>query len=94
MKRRKLGPAYERAPAEVAGDWVHRNLLVLASIVVFSVIFLILFNVFVDQGLNFIASGGDEATASRFDSNHPTAVAAKIIGVILISVLLIKSRAK
>lgn len=94
MKRRKIGPAYERAPAEKIGEWSTRNSLTLVSGVVIVAIYWWLVNISVDHLFNFLASGGEEGAEIVYYSDHPLALAAKIIGGLLIILILVKTRTK
>lgn len=94
MKRRTLGPAYERAPAERMGEWAQRNILALCSAVILIVIYLFLFNFIVDDLLQFLATGGDQGADMEFYSDHPVCIAIKIVGSLLIGFIIVKTRTK
>lgn len=94
LRRRTLGPAYERCPSETISEWTNRNLLILIAAIVGAILFMVVTNLVVEYLMNFLASGGDEMAERRFDSNHWTAVTVKIVGGIMTAYLVCKGRAK
>lgn len=94
MKRRKIGAAYERSPADKVGEWGNRNTMVLVSAVITGIIFWFVTNWVVDDLLNFLVTGGDETQERPFSSNHPVALFVKVIGSILCIFFICKGRAK
>jgi hypothetical protein len=94
MKRRTIGPAYERAPAEQIGEWTSRNLLVLLSAVVITAIWWWLTNFMVGRLLPFVASDGLDRTVPLLDPDSSGWIAFKIISAVLILVILVKTRTK
>ena len=93
LKRRRLGLAYERCPAERVGEWLRRNMLVLIASFVgmglwwVAVILIVSF-------LNWLATGGDPGEIPPYDPDDPNFIAVRIVGGLVVFVLIAKSRAK
>jgi len=94
MKRRTIGPAYERAPVERVSDWAHRNLMLLTSAAAIIALFWLITNLVVDHLLNFLYANGKENALLPYDAYSMPIVIFKIVGAIAILAILIKTRAK
>jgi sterol desaturase/sphingolipid hydroxylase (fatty acid hydroxylase superfamily) len=94
MRRRTIGPAFERAPAEKLSDWTTRNMLVLLSGMVLVVVSWIVINVTVNHLFNFLATGGNESAELKFDADTPLWVWVKVGVGLLILTILVKTRSK
>jgi len=90
MKRRTIGPAYERSPVTECSEWASRNFLVLLSAVIFSVAWWFVVEWVVDKLIPFLAE--DEAT--QYSSQDSVWIAVKVIGSVILAVLVCKTRAK
>ena len=90
MKRRTIGPAYERSPATECSEWASRNFLVLLSAVIAAAIWWFVVDWVVDKLINFLA---DNET-NQYSSQDSVWIAVKVIGALILAVLICKSRAK
>ena len=90
MKRRTIGPAYERSPATVCSEWASRNFLALLSALIAAVIWWFVVDWVVDKLIPFLAD--DEA--AQYSSQDTVWIAVKVIGSVILAVLICKSRAK
>jgi len=94
LKRRKIGAAFERSPAEKLGEWSGRNLLVLIAAVGGAVGWWLLVDWIVNGLLNFLFKGSQESLEDPFSSEDPMWIGVKLIGAILIAILIGKTQAK
>ncbi len=94
VRRRKIGPAYERSPLQKSGEWWNRNLLILVSALLAGSAFWFGTNWVVDGMLNFLASGGDEAKEKPFSSDDTMWIIIKLVGTSLAMLFVVKSRSK
>jgi heme/copper-type cytochrome/quinol oxidase subunit 2 len=94
MKRRRVGAAYERSPADKVGEWGNRNTMILISAVITGIIFWFVVNWTVDGLFNFLATGGDDTKEKVFSSNHPMVILVKVFGSLLCIWGICKGRAK
>lgn len=94
MKRRSIGPAYERSPAEQVGEWSSRNILVLLSAVGVAIAFWFIVNAVVDGLFNFLATNGHDDQIQPFRSDDPGWMWVKVIGSIICIFFICKRRAK
>lgn len=94
MKRRKVGPAYEQSPIQRFREWFNRNLLILISAVFACVLYWLLVNFAVDYLFNLLATGGDELMEKPYSSDDSMWILIKLFGCMVVSMLVIKSRAK
>jgi hypothetical protein len=78
MKRRTIGPAYERSPATECSEWASRNFLSLLSAVICAGIWWFVVDFVID----------------KHSSQDSVWIAVKVIGAVVLAVLLCKSRAK
>ena len=90
MKRRTIGPAYERSPATECSEWASRNFLALLSAVICAVLWWFAVEWVVDKLIPFLAE--DEAT--QYSSQDSVWIAVKVIGSVILAVLVCKTRAK
>lgn len=90
MKRRTIGPAYERSPATECSEWASRNFLALLSAVICAVLWWFVVDWVVDKLIPFLAE--DEAT--QYSSQDSVWIAVKVIGAVILAVLVCKTRAK
>ena len=90
MKRRTIGPAYERSPATECSEWASRNFLVLLSAVIAAAIWWFVVDWVVDKLINFLA----ENATNQYSSQDSVWIAVKVIGALILAVLICKSRAK
>jgi hypothetical protein len=90
--RRKIGPAYERAPAERTGRWFLDNLfrLFAAALAVFAFCFVV--DWLFDDVFNFLERGVDEETPGSFSAASSVANGAKVVGSVLITYLILRAR--
>lgn len=79
FRRRQLGPAYERSPLELLRDWSMRNLLALAGAGLGCIVFLFVFNYFVEDLLNFMVMGGVTNKELVFSADSGGAVILKLL---------------
>ena len=91
MKRRTVGPAYERSPAERFSEWASRNFLTLLSSLIAAVVWWFIIEWLSDSFLNFLAGKEDDP---QFSSQDPVWIAVKVIGSLIIAVVICKTRAK
>lgn len=84
MKRRGIGPAYERSPLERLKEWAMRNMLLLIAASVGSVIFVYGTNWAFDKFFPALNAGGSAGAEVTVSSNSPPAMAVKVVGVVLI----------
>ena len=94
LKRRKIGPAYERSPVKKLGEWSNKNLLILGSAFVLAIVFWFGVDLLVDGFLNFLAAAGDESKEKQFSSNDTMWILIKIFGSLGMFVLVAKSAKK
>lgn len=90
MKRRTIGPAYERSPATEYSEWATRNFLALLSAVIFAVLWWFAVEWVVDKLIPFMAK--DQPT--QYSSQDTVWIAVKVIGAVILAVLVCKTRAK
>ncbi len=90
--RRTIGPAYERAPAELVGRWLYENFLILASAVLVAILFCLLVNWIVDGLFNFLASRGIDDAPKQYSSNTQTVDMVKLFGSIVLIWLFCRNR--
>jgi hypothetical protein len=94
MKRRSIGPAYERSPADKMSEWTNRNTLVLIASLIAGILIWFAINWVVDDFINFLATDGDETVDKPYNSNHPACIAFKLIASLGSIFLILKSRTK
>ena len=94
MRRRQIGPAYERSPADKMGEWTNRNTLVLISSIAAAVGVWFAVNWIVDGLMNFLARGSDETMANQFNSNDPVFICVKLVLCLATIFIILKSRTK
>tara|TARA_B100000609_G_C16850278_1_gene249979 strand:- start:32 stop:316 length:285 start_codon:yes stop_codon:yes gene_type:complete len=94
MKRRKIGPAYERSPFERFSEWTQRNLLALFSGAVISLIYLLLINFLVNYFIPFLSSGASDTRLEGAGDSSPLWLTVKILGTIIIFIILFVTRMK
>ena len=94
LRRRKIGPAYERSPLQRLWDWINRNLLILISSVGLSFIYCVILNFFVDNMFNFLATGGNEEVEDPFSSNDDMWILMKLVGSLVIIYSVLKAKSK
>ncbi len=94
LKRRTIGPAYERCPAERLGEWTRQNtLMLIASVICVAVWWgtvtgLVYF-------FNWLSTDGDPAKVPPFDADAWYALLARLIGsFIIFIIMLLRSRAR
>jgi len=90
MKRRTIGPAYERSPAQEWSEWASRNFLALLSAVICAALWWFVVDWVVDTLIPFLAE--DEAT--QYSSQDSVWIAVKVIGALILAVIVCKTRAK
>ncbi len=92
LKRRSIGPAYERCPAERIGEWSRQNLLIILA----TGIGIFLWWFAVDAMIwvaNFLKTGGDPDEIPPFDPDSMVAIGARIAGaVIILIIMIVKSK--
>ena len=94
FKRRTIGPAYERCPAERIGEWGRQNLLILLATGIGMVVWWFAVDALV-AFFNFLKTGGDPDKLPPFDADSLYAIAARIIGTIIIMlIMIVKSRVR
>jgi hypothetical protein len=91
MKRRTIGPAFERSPAERFSEWARRNFLTLLSALAATAVWWFIINWLSDRFLNFLAGKEDDPA---FSSQDPLWIAVKIIGSFILAIVICKTRAK
>ena len=84
VKRRKIGPAYERSPIQRLNEWTTRNVLILIGAIICCVVFWFIVNFVVDSLLNFLVTQGREEMVSPYSSDDPLWISIKLVGCILI----------
>ncbi len=94
LKRRKIGPAYERSPIKKLSEWSNNNLLILGSALLLGVVFWFGVDLVVDGFLNFLATSGDEAKEKPFSSNDTMWILVKIFGSLGVCTFVAKSAKK
>jgi heme/copper-type cytochrome/quinol oxidase subunit 2 len=94
MKRRQIGPAYERSPADKMSEWTNRNTLVLISSIVAAVIIWFIIGWVVDDFVNFLATDGDETVEKPYSSNAPAVIAFKLVACLGSIFIILKTRTK
>lgn len=94
LKRRRIGPAYERCPAERLTDWGHRNLLLVIATAIGAVAWwngvtlLVMF-------FNWLATEGSPDKIEPYDADSPLAYGARVVGTIVVFiVMVIRSRSR
>ncbi len=90
MKRRTIGPAYERSPVTECSEWASRNFLALLSAVICAALWWFVVEWVVDKLIPFLAE--DETT--EYSSQDSVWIAVKVIGAVILAVLVCKTRAK
>jgi hypothetical protein len=90
MKRRTIGPAYERSPATECSEWASRNFLSLLSAVICAGIWWFVVDFVIDKLIPLVA----KEEAVQHSSQDSVWIAVKVIGAVVLAVLLCKSRAK
>ena len=94
VKRRKIGPAYEKSPIQRLQEWSTRNVLILFGAIVCCVVYWFIVNFAVDSLLNFLVTQGKEELEKPYSSDDPLWITIKLVGCIVILVLVTKSKAK
>jgi len=78
--RRKIGPAYERSPAELTGRWLQDNLIRVLGATAAVILFCLSVDWLSGSLLNFLANNGDD-TATRVIATHdPVVIGVKLAG--------------
>ena len=93
LKRRRIGPAYERCPAERLGEWLRRNLLVLTASF-FGMALWWVAVILIVGFMNWLATGGDPGQIPPYNPDGPEFIAVRIIGGLIVFILIAKSRVK
>ena len=93
VRRRKMGPAYERSPIQKLNDWSTRNILVLLGTIVICIVYWFIVNFFVDFLFNFLATQGQEELEKPFSSDDPVWISLKLVGCLVIMLISIKAKA-
>ena len=94
VKRRKVGPAFERSPANKLGEWYSKNTLIFMAGLVAAVVFWFGMDLLVDSFLNFLVSGGDNSKENMFSSNDTKWIITKIVGSLVLFAVIAKSAKK
>ncbi len=92
FRRRRIGAAYERAPAERVADWARRNTLVLISGIFAGIAWCgVVIGAY--WGMNLISTNTGEM-GTEFNDGSPVGIAIKLIGSLIIFILIVKSQSK
>lgn len=94
MARRKIGPAYEKAPSKRVGDWFKQVLPVAITSLVVATIFWFGLDWSVDYLFNFLATSGDESIEKPFCSNDDIWILLKLVGSLGTMVVVAKMQTK
>ena len=94
MARRKIGPAYEKAPSKRVGDWFKQVLPIAFASLLTAVIFWFGVDFSVDFLFNFLATGGDESVEKPFCTNDDVWILLKIFGSLGTMVVVGKTQMK
>lgn len=89
LKRRKIGPAYEKSPAELASFWLMDNLLRILAAFIACVLFCLAVDWIVGDLLNFMANEGKEGVEDTYSGTEPIYVGLKVCGSFILSYFLI-----
>ena len=89
LKRRKIGPAYEKSPAELTWFWIMDNSLRLISAFIICVLFCIVVDWVVGDLMNFLVTEGKEGTEQEYSGTEPIYMGLKIAGSFLIGYFMI-----
>lgn len=92
MKRRTIGPAYERCPAEKINESLNKNVLTMLSCFGGTVILWFIINFLVDNLAPTVYRGIDDDMEIPWNSSDPIFVAIKRVGMILLCWWIIRSR--
>ncbi|MCH2175955.1 MAG: hypothetical protein MK193_09530 [Lentisphaeria bacterium] len=93
LRRRTIGPAYERCPSERVGDWSRRNLVALITATVVMVLWWLavrMFTVF----LNWMHAQDHPDDIPPYYDGLPMFVSIKLIGGIILFILVSLWRSK
>lgn len=91
--RRKIGPAYERCPADKVGRWLSDNFMLLVSAVIVGILFCYLINSIIAL-MNFLATNGKEDAEPPFTTTSSIVSGIKVVGGGLAAYLVCLRRAK
>jgi hypothetical protein len=94
VKRRKVGPAFERSPAKRVSEWYSKNTLIFMAGLIAAVVFWFGMDILVDRFLNFLVSGGDDSKENMFSSNDTKWIITKIVGSLVLFFAIAKSAKK
>ncbi|HAR64756.1 MAG TPA: hypothetical protein DCR55_00865 [Lentisphaeria bacterium] len=92
MKRRSIGPAFERCPAEKINDWGNRSVLTIISCIAATFGFWAIVIFVVDYLAPLLYRGADESVEISWNSNDAIFVAVKIVGAMILCYLIARSR--
>lgn len=84
IHRRRIGPTYEKTPAEQATLWIMDNALRLLSTVIACFLFCLAVDWIACDLLNFLASNGKEGVADAYSGTDPVYAGFKICGSFVI----------
>ena len=92
--RRRMGPAYERSPAERSGVWIGDNLMRLVATAVAIVAFCLIVN-WVVNGLNTLQNrGGLDGSSQAYSTASDAVSGVKLVGAAAIAFVMLKGRTK
>lgn len=87
VKRRHIGPAFERSPLERLTDWFYRNMLFVIAAILAIVIYIPAINWVFDSLFPMLEGGGDAGQKVTISSNHPVAITVKAVGSLAILII-------
>ena len=82
FKRRRIGPAYERCPAEKIKDWGTRNLLALVGSSIAAFVFIVIVHGIVIL-LNWINENASADGIESFDNTSVVTLTIKFLGAMI-----------
>ena len=94
VKRRRIGPAFEKSPIQRLNDWSTRNILILIGTVGICIGYWLVVNFVVDFLLNFMVTQGQEEMEKPYSSDDPNWIIIKLVGCLLIFFIIIKTKTK
>ena len=91
--RKAIGPAYEKAPAELATRWVSENILKLIAGIVVAIVFCFVVNWLVGF-FNFLEADGKDTIQDAYSTSSAAVDGIKVVGSIVLILLICRNRAK